>query len=141
MIYERPLQRLRYTGSVKAQDAAGRILRCQNLEALMGQNDRFENLTCAIGAVLENPARGQVVRGDEVFYETGAGKARITGRPAEITGQDGTKLRGPVVLYDLEAGTAQVQSLSSTVEPPPAPDSGPPPAADPAPPPGGGAKP
>ncbi len=126
MRYERTTRRLEYTGGVRLHDS-GKTLRCEALDTLLGENDKFERLTCTGQTVLENPATGHTVRGDKAIYAPDEGTVRISGAPAVLQNKDGAQLRGPLVIYDMESGTAQVQSGTKAIT---APEAAPPPPAE-----------
>jgi lipopolysaccharide export system protein LptA len=104
---------------VRVHDA-GRNLRCSLLEALLGDGDRFERLTCTGETVLEDPASGQTVRGQEAIYDPDEGTVRVSGNPAVMQKSDGAQLRGPVVIYDIDSGTARLHSGDAAAPPAPA---------------------
>lgn len=110
LVYRRSEQLLSYVGAVRAVEI-DRKLSCDTLDALLGERNRFTRLDCRGGAVIENAATGQVVRGEVAIYEPDVGKVRVTGTPVVMTNADGGRLRGPRLLYDLESGTAQIESL------------------------------
>jgi lipopolysaccharide transport protein LptA len=117
MRYERPTRLLQYIGGVRLYES-GKTLRCDALDTLLGEKDKFERLTCTGQTVLENPATGHTVRGNEAIYAPDEGTVRITGAPAVLQNKDGAQLRGPLVIYDMESGTAQVQSGTKAITTP-----------------------
>jgi len=119
MTYDRPARLVSYSGLVRVHDA-GRNLRCSLLEALLGDGDRFERLTCTGETVLEDPASGQTVRGQEAIYDPDEGTVRVSGNPAVMQKSDGAQLRGPVVIYDIDSGTARLHSGDAAAPPAPA---------------------
>jgi len=109
MTYRRSTRLLNYSGAVQAHET-GRTIRCDDLDALMGEANRFERLICRGNTVIENPDRGQTVRGKRAEYVPGSEQVLVEGAPVEMRNLDGAVLRGTRILYRLDSGVAQVTS-------------------------------
>ncbi|MDH3255754.1 MAG: hypothetical protein OEM62_12225, partial [Acidobacteriota bacterium] len=109
MTFRRREQILRYTGTPVARQA-GRSLRCEDLELSLDENGEFERLTCRRQVVIDDPLAGRSIRGDLAVYRPGVSQLEVSGRPAIMKDPAGSEIRGSVVVYDLEQGTATVRS-------------------------------
>ncbi len=118
MVYVRPERVVTYSGRPRAFQA-GRTVTCDELDILLGEQDRFDSLRCRGGARLENPERGQTVEGTDAVYRPDSGVAEISGAPVILRDRDGGVVRGKLVLYDFDKGTAQVRSEVGAPEPAP----------------------
>ncbi|MDH3745601.1 MAG: hypothetical protein OES47_10935, partial [Acidobacteriota bacterium] len=113
LLYDADRQTLHYTGRPRAHQG-GSSLTCDDLDVFLGAESKLEELVCKGGAQIENPDQGHIVTGDKAVYRPETASVEVTGRPVVLTDTAGGKIRGGTVLYDLETGTARVQSgLSS----------------------------
>ncbi len=128
MVYLRPARLVTYSGRPRALQA-GRTVTCDELDIVLGERDRFDSLLCRGGARLENPERGQTVEGEDAVYRPDSGVAEVSGAPVVLRDRDGGEVRGKIVVYDFDEGTAQVRSAASAPAPaaPPAASGEPPP--------------
>lgn len=109
LIYEQPRRVITYEGEVRALQAT-RVLECDSLDVELDENDDVERLVCVGELLVEDPAQGKEVRGDEAIYLPGADEVDITGDPVILTDQDGTELRGGRIVYHFDTGAAQIHS-------------------------------
>ena len=81
------------------------------------QGGGFDELTCEGSARLEDPETGKTVTGERVVYDPQGQRARIFGSPVVMRDADGTEIRGRLLIYDFESGTAEIQSENKAAEP------------------------
>ncbi len=116
MVYLRAERLVTYSGRPRALQA-GRTVTCDELDIVLGERDRFDSLRCRGGARLENPERGQTVEGEDAVYRPDSGVAEVSGAPVVLRDREGGEVRGKIVVYDFEKGTAQVRSAASAPAP------------------------
>ena len=114
--YLRQQKQLNYSGSVRAHEL-GRTLRCEELEILVDDARRIESLLCQGDTVVEDPANGRTVRGDEAVYTPGDRLVLISGTPVVLEQSDGTAMEGRRLRYDLETGQVRILSEPRTAGP------------------------
>lgn len=109
LLYDSDKRTLHYTGRPRAHQA-GSSLTCDDLDVFLATDSKLEEMICEGTARIENPNQGHTVDGDKAVYRPGAASVEITGRPVVLTDTAGGTIRGGVILYDLETGTARVQT-------------------------------
>ena len=108
LVYERDEGLMTYSGGSRAQQA-GRIIRCTELRLREGDREGFDELLCEGAARLEDPEKGKTVTGDRVLYIPNGSTARIVGRPVVMRDVNGTEIRGRILIYNFDSGTAEIQ--------------------------------
>lgn len=109
LLFRRPERLATYSGNARAHQV-GRTLSCQELDIQLGEQDRFDSLTCREDTMVLDPAEGHTVQGREAHYRPDTGLVEITGSPVVMKDRDGTSISGSILIYDFETGTAQVKS-------------------------------
>lgn len=100
---------IHYTGSPRAR-RAGRSLACLELDVELdgGGGSEVERMICSGNAMIESPADGQTVSGEQALYLPGSESIEVSGNPVVLRSADGRQVRGARVVYDLETGQATV---------------------------------
>ncbi len=109
LVYERSESTLRYSGRPRAHQA-GSSLTCDDLDVMLAEGSELDQMICTGNSLIENPTQGHTVTGERAVYRPQSASVEISGRPVVLTDAAGGKIRGGVVLYDLETGTARVQT-------------------------------
>jgi lipopolysaccharide transport protein LptA len=112
LTYQRSERLVRYQGSPRVQQA-GRTLRCDDLTLYMTDESELERMLCIGNAIIEDRAAGRRVEGSRADYVLASSRVEVLGAPAILKDPAGSEVRGARVIYDLESGTAQVQSAGS----------------------------
>jgi len=103
----------------------GRRMTCNDAEATMAEAGGLESVFCQGRATIEDSVAQRQVTGIEALYLVGSGEITFHGNPVVMTGDQGERVEGATLVYDLGSGTARVERATG---PPPAPtrnDNGP----------------
>ena len=82
-------------------------------------------MNCLGEAKIDDNVAGRTVSGENAFYRVGQGQITFTGtagNPVIMTGEQGERIEGATLVYDLGSGAARVERGTGTPSPPPAAD-------------------
>lgn len=116
LVYRQAERLITYEGRSKATQAE-RVLKCDDMDLELDENDEFDRLLCSGDLVIEDPRQGKEVRGEQAIYVPDSEEVDVTGDPVILSADDGTELRGGRVIYNFGSGVAQVRSRQTPVEP------------------------
>lgn len=121
MEYELDRRVARYHDQV-VMTQAGRRMTCQTAEAELAEEGGIETLLCSGRATVVDSVAGRTVSGETAYYEVARGEILFHGKPVQMTGDQGERVEGAALVYDLRTGGARITSASSSggvPEPPP----------------------
>jgi LPS export ABC transporter protein LptC len=108
-VYDRPNRLVTYTGGSRATQGP-RSIRGEELELLLSEDGEAEQVECRIDVVIEDRENRRTVKGDLAVYRPDTGEVRISGERVTLRAEDGTRMEGPVLIYDFEDGRARIES-------------------------------
>jgi lipopolysaccharide export system protein LptA len=104
---------------------AGRLMTCDRAEAELADGGGLRAMNCLGNARIEDNIAGRTVSGVDAFYRVGQGQITFKGNartPVVMTGEQGERIEGATLVYDLGSGAARVERGTGTPPPPPAAD-------------------
>jgi lipopolysaccharide transport protein LptA/LPS export ABC transporter protein LptC len=116
LFYSRSQRILTYTGNAKLRQER-RTLTCDKMQIQTAEEDeKIQRLDCDGKARLEDPDSGNTVEGSVITYLPEDEIARVSGGPVVLRDQQGTKIEGRQLRYNLDSGTAELESRSDPTE-------------------------
>jgi hypothetical protein len=79
----------------------------------------LSSLHCLGSARIEDSIARRTVVGENAFYRVGLGEITFEGSPVVMTGEQGERIEGATLVYDLSSGAARVERAVGA--PPPSP--------------------
>ena len=111
MEYDTEAKTILYHDNVNISQV-GRLMVCGTAEARMHPEGGMESLDCQGNASIKDTIAGRTVRGKTAFYEVARGEITFTGDPVVLIGDNGEKIQGRTLIYDLESGGARIAGAS-----------------------------
>ena len=99
-----------YSDDVRVEQA-GRIIACDELSVeLDDDGSEAERMICRGEVQILDPDTGREVLGDTAIYSVGAERIEVYGDKVRLIDSQKNRLEGKYLLYNLKAGTVQIQS-------------------------------
>ena len=99
-----------YSGDVKVEQGR-RIIACRELTVeLDGAGKEAQRMTCRDSVNVLDPEAGRQVTGDSAVYSVAEERVEVYGDTVRLIDSQKNRMEGKYLLYDLEAGTVQIQS-------------------------------
>lgn len=117
MEYGLKTRRVAYHGDVVMQQA-GRRMTCQDAVATLRDGGGMETMHCTGGARIVDNVAGRTVSGEDALYRVAASEITFNGNPVVMTGEEGERIEGATLVYDLNTGAARVERATGPVAPP-----------------------
>ncbi len=110
LTYRRTEGTVVYTGDVKVEQAS-RVIACGELSVeLDDAGSEARRMICREDVKVLDSETGRQVLGDSAVYSVAEDRVEVYGDNVRLIDSQNNRLKGRYLLYDLEAGTVQIQS-------------------------------
>ncbi len=107
-----------YSGDVKVEQAS-RVIACGELSVeLDDAGSEAKRMICREDVKVTDAGTGRQVLGDSAVYSVAEDRVEVYGDSVRLIDSQNNRLEGRYLLYDLEAGTVQIQSRPPVGGPP-----------------------
>jgi len=110
--YARAVRHMTYFGPASVRQGSRRMS-CDRIDAQLDDQDRARQMTCLGSVEIRDPATGRRANGDRADYDVGSGLVRVTGEPVTLHHGDGSEVKGALLIYNLDDGTATIESTAT----------------------------
>ncbi len=116
--YDRGERLLVYEGSARARQGKANMT-CREIRLHLDAADELELMECVgPGVEIDDPESGSKVYGDVAEYRPQLDRVRVTGDPVRLVDGQGAQFEGKAVFYDVETGTAELDSQAGGADDP-----------------------
>ena len=99
-----------YSGGVRVEQA-GRLITCRELSVeLDGAGREAQRMTCRDQVQVSDADTRRRVQGDSAIYSVAEEKVEVYGESVRLIDSQNNRMEGRYLIYDLGAGTVQIQS-------------------------------
>ena len=99
-----------YSGGVRVEQA-GRLITCRELSVeLDGAGREAQRMTCRDQVQVSDAETRRQVQGDSAVYSVAEERVEVYGESVRLIDSQNNRMEGRYLLYDLGAGTVQIQS-------------------------------
>jgi len=110
--YARSVHHMTYFGPATVREGPRRM-QCERIDAQLDEQDRARGMTCTGSVQITDPETGRRATGDRADYAVDSALIHMTGSPVVLHQGDGSKIEGARLIYNLDDGTATIQSSAS----------------------------
>lgn len=116
--YARSVRHMTYFGPAAVREGRRRM-KCDRIDAQLDEQDRARHMTCTGSVEVTDPETGRRATGDRADYSVDSGLIHMIGNPVVLHQGDGSQVEGARLVYNLDDGTATIQSSASEPAVPP----------------------